>query len=403
MITADMYRSHLNSYGSNLAQVKQNQSNMVVNSAFTADAQYKRVYILTKDGWKFEDAKFQKHAKYSILKDAVDYYVQFRPKVHYSVGSYLFIPDDTAHEINIHGKDLEDPLSLPEDQITQLWFIVGRDYDPSFVRYNVLQCNWKFKWIYNNKLYTCWGANRSANSYTSGRWTDEYSSSLDNLTSAWMPDIYYAYGNNLYELGLSDNRTVMHEQRFMLSNNILDPKVYQITKVTDLNPSGVIKYSIKQDDLDNKRDNVELQICDYYTDSGDQKTETIQKPQMMITESQIRWLALNDDGELEPLYDKSKQCLYLGKNSYFEYKLPYQDLKSEWNLSVYDRKNELSDEDKTYYEGLMKITVMDNITISIKPGKANSLIGKRFILSATDNNGDNHSSIVLEVEKWSEI
>ena len=117
MITADMYRSHLNSYGSNLAQVKQNQSNMVVNSAFTADAQYKRVYILTKDGWKFEDAKFQKHAKYSILKDAVD-------------------------------------------------------YDPSFVRYNVLQCNWKFKWIYNNKLYTCWGANRSANSYTSGKWTD---------------------------------------------------------------------------------------------------------------------------------------------------------------------------------------------------------------------------------------
>lgn len=218
-----------------------------------------------------------------------------------------------------------------------------------------------------------------------------------------MPDIYYAYGNNLYELGLDDNRTVMHEQRFMLSNNILDPKVYQVTKVTDLNPSGVIKYSIKQDELDNKRDNVELQICDYYTDSGDQKTETIQKPQMMITESQIRWLTLNDDGELEPLYDKSKQYLYLGMNSYFEYKLPYQDLKSEWNLSVYDRKNELSDEDKAYYEGLMKITVMDNVTISIKPGKANSLIGKRFILSATDNNSDNHSSIVLEVEKWSEI
>ena len=71
--------------------------------------------------------------------------------------------------------------------------------------------------------------------------------------------------------------------------------------------------------MDNKRDNVELQICDYYTDSGDQKTETIQKPQMMITKSQIRWLTLNDDGELEPLYDKSKQYLYLGMNSYFEY------------------------------------------------------------------------------------
>lgn len=45
----------------------------------------------------------------------------------------------------------------------------------------------------------------------------------------------------------------------------------------------------------------------------------------------------------------------------------------------------------------MKMTVLDNVSISIKPGKAKSLIGKRFTLSATDNNGDNMSSIVLEV------
>ena len=79
-----------------------------------------------------------------------------------------------------------------------------------------------------------------------------------------MPDIYYAYGNNLYELGLDDNRTVMHEQRFMLSNNILDPKVYQVTKVTDLNPSGVIKYSIKQDELYNNHIFVILHYPVYY-------------------------------------------------------------------------------------------------------------------------------------------
>ena len=45
----------------------------------------------------------------------------------------------------------------------------------------------------------------------------------------------------------------------------------------------------------------------------------------------------------------------------------------------------------------MKITVLDNISVSIKPGKAKSLIGKRFTLTATDNNGDNMSSIILEV------
>lgn len=213
-----------------------------------------------------------------------------------------------------------------------------------------------------------------------------------------MPDIYYAYGENLYDLGLSDNRTVMHEQRFMLTNNILDPKVYQVTKIVDLNPQGVIKLSIKQDELNQKRDNIQLRICDYYTDSGDQKTETIQKLQTMITHSQIKWLYLNDDGELEPLYDRSKQYLYIGKNSYFEYKLPYSDLTSEWNLSLLDKTSEFSDEEKSYYEGLMKLTIMDNVTVSLKPGKAHSLIGKKFILSATDNNGDNHSSIEVEVQ-----
>lgn len=213
-----------------------------------------------------------------------------------------------------------------------------------------------------------------------------------------MPDIYYTYGNNLYNLGLSDNRTIMHEQRFMLTNNMLDPKVYQVTKIVDLNPQGVIKLSIKQDELNQKRDNIQLRICDYYTDSGDQKTEIIQKPQTMITSSQIEWMYLNDDGELEPLYDRSKQYLYIGKNSYFEYKLPYSDLTSEWNISLIDRASEFNEEEKSYYEGLMKLTVMDNVTISLKPGKAHSLIGKRFNLSATDNNGDNHSSIEVEVQ-----
>ena len=51
MVTAEMYKNYLSSYGSNLAQVKKNQSDAIMNNSFTADAQYKRVYILTKDGF----------------------------------------------------------------------------------------------------------------------------------------------------------------------------------------------------------------------------------------------------------------------------------------------------------------------------------------------------------------
>ena len=197
MITAEMYKKYLTSGGNTLSQVKRNQSDFIINDTFTADAAYKKVYILTKDGWKFEDAKYQFHTTPSILKDEVDYYLQFRPKVHYPIGSYVFIPDDTDFDINISGNELDNPLSLPDERITQLWFIVGRDNALSYVRYNVMKCNWKFKWMYNGKQHESCGVNRSANSYTSGKWTDEYSSSLDSLTAAWLPDTYHTYGNNI--------------------------------------------------------------------------------------------------------------------------------------------------------------------------------------------------------------
>ena len=90
----------------------------------------------------------------------------------------------------------------------------------------------------------------------------------------------------------------------------------------------------------------------------------------MITSSQIEWMYLNDDGEIEPLLDRSKQFLYIGKNSYFEYKLPYADLTSEWNISLVDKNSEYTEEEKSYYEGLIKLTVM-GITILLLKWRCN--------------------------------
>lgn len=396
MITAEMYKKYLTSGGNTLSQVKRNQSDFIINDTFTADAAYKKVYILTKNGWKFEDAKYQFHTTPSILKDEVDYYLQFRPKVHYPIGSYVFIPDDTDFDINVSGNELDNPLSLPDERITQLWFIVGRDNALSYVRYNVLKCNWKFKWMYNGKQHECWGVNRSANSYTSGKWTDEYSSSLDSLTAAWLPDTYHTYGNHIYDLHVCDTRTIMHEQRFMLTNNMLDPKVYQVTKITDLSPSGVIKLSIKQDELNRTTDNIELQICNYYNSSG----ETVKPPPEEIypsnSNTKIQWMILNLDNELEILEDQSLQHLSLGAISYFKYSLPNPDLYCKWNIQL-KNDNSYTEEQCCYYENLIKMSTINNETLSIKPGKAKSLIGKQFTLNVIDNNGFNSSSIDMEV------
>ena len=163
----EAYKSYLGKHGRNLAEVKKNQSDVIIDRTFKRDPNYKRVYILTRDGWKFEDAKYQIHTTPSILKDAVDYYLEFRPKTHYPIGSYVIIPDDTDFDINLTEEQLQDPWSQPVENRTQWWFIVGRDDARSYVRYNILKLNYEVKWIWKGQIMKCFSAVRNANSYTS--------------------------------------------------------------------------------------------------------------------------------------------------------------------------------------------------------------------------------------------
>ena len=166
MIDRESYKSFLASKGQHLGEVRKNRSDEIMNATFTGDIGYRKVCILDKDeGWKYEDAKFSKHAASSLQKDSVDSYLQFRPKVHYPIGTFVFIPDDNSYELNVNE---EDPLC---DEATNLWLIVQRTDSRQFVQYLVLECDWKFKWVTGygdkKKLMSCWGCHKSANSYTS--------------------------------------------------------------------------------------------------------------------------------------------------------------------------------------------------------------------------------------------
>lgn len=398
MITVNSFKKSLSRQGRNLAQIRKKQSDEIMNQTFADDPTYKRVYILTKDGWKFEDAKYQYHSAQSISKDEVDYYLQFRPKVHYPIGSYVIVPDDTDFEINLTEEELRNPFLQPINQRTQWWFIVGRDNANAFVRYNIIKCNWNFQWVWDGKVQSCFGAVRSANSYTSGEWRDEISTSLDNLAGAWLPDIHYVYGDRCAELGMDDNRTIMHKQRFMFSNNDLDPKTYHVSKVVDLSPQGVIKLSIKQDSFNENRDNVELRICDYYTDEGNNR---VTEPAPEFTDenktSSITWMALDVNGEL--IENISERYLTLGKTSYFKVDFSNKNVSPEWRIELFDPYHEQDEETTAYYEGLISLTKFDDSILALKPGKAKSLLGKGFNLCVCDENGDYHSSITVEVRE----
>ena len=140
----ELYKRRLSQQGTHMGEALKKQSDMIMNETFKNDIQYKLCYI---DGQPV-DAKYITYTYYSISKDAVDYHLQFRPGVHYPIGKYIDIPDDVGNY--------------------NRWLIVGRSDELQFVKYNILKCNWTFKWIIDGKIYECLGVLRKRNSYNSG-------------------------------------------------------------------------------------------------------------------------------------------------------------------------------------------------------------------------------------------
>lgn len=223
----DLYRNRLAVQGTHMGDVLKKQSDTIMNQTFKNDIAYRVVYI---DG-KPIDAKYITYTYYSIDQDAVDYHLQFRPGIHFPIGKYVDIPDDT-------GK-------------YNRWLIVGRSDEPQFVKYNVLKCNWTFKWIANGTIYECLGVLRNRNSYNSGLWNNFYMTSVENQNSFWCPST-------------PEVQTITYNMRFLISDNKINPIAWEVSKTEDTNPVGITKVILKQDFFDPNRDNKELMIADYY-------------------------------------------------------------------------------------------------------------------------------------------
>lgn len=394
MIDRESYKSFLASKGQHLGEVRKNRSDELMNATFTGDIGYRKVYILDKDeGWKYEDAKFSKHAASSLQKDSVDSYLQFRPNVHYPIGTYVFIPDDTSYGLNINE---EDPLC---DEATNLWLIVQRTDSRQFVQYLVLGCDWKFRWVTGHgekkKLMSCWGCHKSANSYTSGWWIERRVWNLDSLTSFWLPDTHYTYGDKLEDYGLSDTRTITHMVRTMISNNDLFPNCFIVSKIIDVEPQGVIKLSMKLDQFDAKRDNVNLRICDYYNDSGDVMVDQPEGSGDESLTSEIHYMAVNSDGELEEAEAPDK--LNVGETYYWSATFSADGIDAQWKIQLIDLDDQYSEKDRIAIEKLMVLRQVNSTTVSLKPGKSNRIKGLAFNLIVSDANGDYESAVAVEV------
>lgn len=243
----DLYKRRLLANGTYMGDALKKQSDMIMDNTFTRDIAYRKVLINDE----YVDAKYIIHTYYTISKDAVDYHLQFRPGVHYPIGTYVDIPDD----VGTYNK----------------WLIVARSDEPQFVKYNVLKCNWTFKWMDVNVVHECIGVLRMRNSYNSGVWHDYLTTTLENQNQFIVPTT-------------PETQTINYNTRFLISDNQINPIAWEVSKREDTFPVGVTFITVKQVLFNPNWDNKELMIAGYYKNQTTQDSNT-PEPEKKITYS----------------------------------------------------------------------------------------------------------------------
>lgn len=231
--------------------------------------------------------------------------------------------------------------------------------------------------------------------YTSGVWNDFYSTGLDSLTGFWVPNTYYVFGEKLSEYELFDTRTISIQHRMMITVNDINPNCFMVSKVLDMVPQGIIKLSLKLDDFNPKRDNVELKICDYYNDTGDVIIIDPPRDPDPATSSTIHYMVVDADDELA--VDDTFPTLETGTTYYYNAEFSKGGVTAQWRIELIDDDGKYTEKERYALEQLMVIRDISSSGISLRPGKSNRLNGLRFKLSVCDVDGNYESSIDVEV------
>jgi hypothetical protein len=144
--------------GANMSEMLRMQSNMVIEATWNRDPNYRQVYVVrvnnglptVTEKHELIDTKFNVTTYQTITSDEVAYTLQFRhgeekrhPEV--AIGSYVYMED--------------------EDGNWKWWLLCHEDERPQFKQFQILECNWTFKWISNGNIYECLGIQRGQQSY----------------------------------------------------------------------------------------------------------------------------------------------------------------------------------------------------------------------------------------------
>lgn len=242
------YKSRMAARGANMSEMLRMQSNMVIEQTWTRDPNYRQVYVVrvtrglpkATPAHELIDVKFNVDTYQKLTSDEPAYLLQFRhgaekrnPDI--AIGSYVYMKD--------------------EDGEWKWWLLVALDERPQFRQYHILECNWTLKWVVDNKIHTCLAVQRYQSSYSSGLQSGSRITGVDDMTAIWTPTN-------------PDTQTIGYNQRFLISDVGRVPALcYEVSKISDTSPIGLIKFSLAQTTFNDKTDNAELMIADYWASS----------------------------------------------------------------------------------------------------------------------------------------
>jgi hypothetical protein len=242
----DHFKSRMAHRGSNMSEMLRMQSNMVIEQTWDRDPNYRRVYVVKvthglpkiTDKHELIDVKFNVDTYQKVGSDEPAYHLQFRhgaekrnPSI--GIGSYVYMED--------------------EDGEWKWWMIVSFDERPQFRQYHIIECNWKFGWVVDGKIYYHLGIIRNG---SSTREADEnsYTSIVNGNMICWM-------ATNV------ETQTIGHDQRFLISDmGRMPPLCYSVATISDSMPIGITKFVMSQSTFDQTHDSADLMLAGYFAD-----------------------------------------------------------------------------------------------------------------------------------------
>lgn len=211
------------------------RSNQIMARTFKNDQNYHygMLYDWSLNEIKHVDFKLEKKRDRTAEGEDNEYYVQFLP---------YFFPEYEYRNLHFKqdGKERFGFYLDAEDRdkgIVEKYLIVNKDYRVAFDRYNSFKCNWVFEWVDDeNKYHNCLGCLREARDgsfVNAGSDVKLGGSQVDGELSFLLPFN-------------EETQTIRLRQRFMVGDNMDRPQVYEVRKIKDYAPLGVIRVYCKQ-------------------------------------------------------------------------------------------------------------------------------------------------------------